>query len=400
MATDTKMKNGIIKRGKKSWGIVLNLGYTTDPKTGKRQQKQRWVSFKGTSEQAKAKRAELVNALNKGTFVEPSRVTLREYFPAWLDKAIRPPARRQRTFDLYTMVVNIHLMPALGDIKLQKLTPGDLQRFYTEKAATVAPASLALFHGVMHSALATAVLEGLVVTNVASRVVSKPHARRQPEDVLSNCWSIEEAQNALAAAKTLGPQLAALVGLALDGGLRKAELCGAKWSDIDLDAGKLTVYRQLLSAGPEVTFGPPKSGKSRTIDLAPETVTLLREHKRTQAERKMRNRAVYRDLGLVFARESGYLKNGDNALGLPLRACTLGQVEFAKVIKAAKVRKITFHGLRHTCATLLFANGEAIPVVQQRLGHASPVITMSVYAHALPSMQQGAAHRLGKLLHG
>ena len=114
----------------------------------------------------------------------------------------------------------------------------------------------------------------------------------------------------------------------------------------------------------------------------------------------MKNRSNYRDHGVVFAREQGHLKNGEDSLGLSLRAANLGDQQFTRIIETAKVRKISVHGLRYTSATLMLANGESVPVVQQRLGHVSPMMTLSVYAHALSSMQQSAAQRLGKLLHG
>ena len=114
----------------------------------------------------------------------------------------------------------------------------------------------------------------------------------------------------------------------------------------------------------------------------------------------MANRKVYHDLGLVFAKEWGHLHGREDSLGLPLQANNLGQRGFAKVIKAAKVRPITVHGLRHTSATLLLKAGVPPQVVQRRLGHKRIEITLGIYAHVLPSMQQDAARRLGALLHG
>jgi integrase len=160
------------------------------------------------------------------------------------------------------------------------------------------------------------------------------------------------------------------------------------------------VVRQLLSPGPDILFGPPKNGLPRTIDIAPETVHLLRAHRRHQAELKMKNRTAYHDLDLVFAKEWGDLHGRQDSLGKPLQMNNLGQREFARVIKAAKVRAITFHGLRHTCATLMFQAGVPVKVIQERLGHKRVEITLGIYAHVLPSMQRDAAARLGALLNG
>jgi len=186
----------------------------------------------------------------------------------------------------------------------------------------------------------------------------------------------------------------------LDSGARKGELCGLRWSDVDLDAGTVTYVRQLTKAGRTPVFGPIKNDTPRTVVLSAATIALLREHKRAQAAIKMANRKAYHDLGLVFAKEWGHLHGHADSLGLPLQANNMGQHEFARIIKAAGVPPITIHGLRHTCATLLLKAGLPPQVVQQRLGHRGIDVTLGIYAHALPSMQQDAAQRLGALLHG
>jgi integrase-like protein len=128
-------------------------------------------------------------------------------------------------------------------------------------------------------------------------------------------------------------------------------------------------------------FIPTKGKRARTIEIGSETVELLKAHKRHQAALKLRHRQEYHDHGLVFTREwdDGGRKYG--TLGYPLGINTLGQREFARLIAAAKVKTITLHGLRHTCASLLLAAGVPPNVVQQRLGHRRIEITLEVYAH-------------------
>lgn len=154
------------------------------------------------------------------------------------------------------------------------------------------------------------------------------------------------------------------------------------------------------TAGATPVFGPPKTGKPRTISLAAETLELLRVHKRHQAALKMKNRSTYHDLGLVFAKEWQDVRKTSDTLGQPLQSNNLGQREYATLIKAAGVRPIKFHGLRHTCATLLLQKGEPVHVVSERLGHSKVSMTMEVYAHVLPDMQQGAAATMGAILGG
>jgi integrase len=234
---------------------------------------------------------------------------------------------------------------------------------------------------------------------VAKRVNNKPRAPEANVALLSHCWTAEEAATFLMAAKAAGPQPAAFFALALDSGARKAELCGLRWSDLEMAQGRLTIQRQLLTPGRMPTFGPVKTKTPRVIDLAPETLALLKTHKVHQSKIKMRNRTAYHDLGLMFAKEWGDLHGREDSLGLPLQMNNLGQREYARIIKAADVRPIKFHGLRHTCATLLLSAGVPAHVVAQRLGHKRVEITLGIYGHILPSMQRDAARRLAALLH-
>jgi integrase len=181
--------------------------------------------------------------------------------------------------------------------------------------------------------------------------------------------------------------------------MRKGELCGLRWTDLDLDTAKVRVVQQLLKPGPAPVFGPTKTCAVRTIALGAETVDLLRTHKRQQAALKMANRTVYQDHGLVFAKEWPDLQSGDATLGHPLQSNNLGQREYPKLIKAAGVRAIKFHGLRHTCATLLLRARVPVHVVSERLGHAKVTMTMEIYAHVLPDMQEDAAVTLSAILH-
>jgi integrase len=396
------MRGSIRKRYEGSWSLILDLGYQTDATTGLRKRRQKWVTFRGTKKDAQTQLTELLRAANRGEFVERSKVTLGEWLKDWLEKAIKPPARRINTYRTYKRVIEDKLLPALGDIRLQDLKSIDLKAYYTSQQASLSSTTLAQYHTILHSALKAAVLEGLLFRNVASIVVGKPRIRRDNSDIAANCWEAHEASDFLKAAKAAGERPAAFYALALDSGARKGELCGLQWCDLDLEKGTVTYVRQLIDTDEKgaPVFGPIKDDMPRTVDLAAETVTLLKDHKGHQAELKMKNRTIYQDHGLVFAKEWGERYGLKDFLGLPLQANNIGEREFARIIKAAKVRRISIHGLRHTSATLLLKAGVAPHVVQQRLGHKRIEMTLGIYAHALPSMQQDAARRLGALLHG
>lgn len=215
---------------------------------------------------------------------------------------------------------------------------------------------------------------------------------------MSNVWTVQEARDFMTTVKAEGSeQDAALFALALDSGARKAEILGLQWKD--LEGNKLRIERQLWSGGSkDPTFNPPKRGGIRSLDLSDETVALLQAHKRKQAEVKMANRTVYHDHGLMFAQAWEHTTSMHSLLGAPLHFMGVNK-RLRALCTAAKVRQITPHGLRHTSATLLLSAGVPAHVVQRRLGHKRVEMTLNIYSHVLPSMQEDAANRLAMLLH-
>jgi integrase len=172
---------------------------------------------------------------------------------------------------------------------------------------------LAVVEAILHRALRKAVKDRLIPPNVAADLDGKPRRERTPDDARQHAWTAAEASAFLKVVKAAGTQPAAFYSLALDSGSRKSELGGLRWSDVDLEAGKIRIVQQLTKPGPNPTFGPTKTGKARTITLDSTTVDLLRAHKKAQAALKMRNRTAYHDHGLVFAKEwADVRKRGGN----------------------------------------------------------------------------------------
>jgi integrase len=183
--------------------------------------------------------------------------------------------------------------------------------------------------------------------------------------------------------------------------MRKSELGGLKWGDVDFDHGTVKIQRQIVvRTGQPFTFGPVKNKRPRVVRVTSDTSALLRRHRAHQGEIKLQSGGRYHENGLVFAKEWGDVQRGEHRVGDPLGLNNIGQREFARVIKAAGVRTIKFHGLRHTCATLALECGVSAKVVQERLGHQKITTTLDIYAHVLPGMDQDAADRIGGLLHG
>ncbi len=384
------MRGHLFQRYPGSWTIVLDVGRVVDPGTGRTKRVQKWKTIRGTKKEAQAELATMLHNLNRGQVISPSKMTLAEWFVEWM-KSVITPHKRLRTAETYQSVITCHLLPALGQYRLSDLRASHIQAYY--QGSALAPATLQQHQAILHSALQSAVLQDLLPRNVASVVIGKPRQRDAHETLAQNCWEAAEAECFLETAKAGTTQQAALYSLAIDAGARKAELCGLKWSDLEVERKTLSIVRQLVKVGKvgaAPLFGPTKNGKSRLIDVDERTVELLRRHKADQAARRLLLGTSYQDHGLIFARD----------FGQPLPMNNLGERDFFKLIEVAQVKRITFHGLRHTCATLLLQAGVPIKVVSERLGHKRIEITLNVYAHALPSMQQDAAVKLGRLLHG
>lgn len=381
------MKGHIRQRSEGTWTIVIDIGRRLDPQTGLSKRVQKWKTVRGTKREAQAELNTMLHNLHNGQVVSPSKVVFGVWLDEWLNSAIKPH-RRIRSYETYRSVIEKHLKPALGQYRLSELRAAHLQAYY--QASRLAPATLQQHHTILHSCLKAAVLQDMVPRNAASLVIGKPRRKEGQEEVLHNCWESEEARRFLDAAKAASPHAAAFYVLSLDSGMRKAELCGLQWKDLDLDERRVAVVRQLVKVGPQPVFGPPKNGKARTVDLDERTIDFLRKHKAAQAAHRLSLGTAYQDHGLIFTRD----------FGQPLTMNNLGQREYAKLIKESGVKPITFHGLRHTCATLALQAGVPVKVVSERLGHKRIEITLNIYAHALPSMQQEAAAKLGRILHG
>lgn len=374
------------------WRIVLDLG----PKPGSKARKQKWLTFRGTRKDAAKHLRNLLSAADRGEFVTPSKQTVGEWLGHWL---LRVKATRSaRTYQAYRNAVEKHMQPSeLGGLRLQGLTPSDVERYHHAKAGQLSHATLQLHQAVLSAALKLAARDGHVQRNVAPLATERPRGQALPR--VLPAWTAEEAAAVLAAARaSQSAQCAAFFALALDSGARKGELQGLRWSDVDLTTGVLRIERQLLREGLCPVFGPTKTRKSRTLDLSEETLALLREHKREQAELKLANRLHYADHGLVFAQQ--WEQKGSCAwqLGAPLGASVFARM-MRRICSETAVRRITVHGLRHTSATLLLAAGVQPHVVQKRLGHSNIGMTLGLYAHVLPGQQADAAKQLAALLY-
>jgi integrase len=368
-------RGSITKRGD-SWTAVVDL--PPDPATGKRRQKR--ITAR-TKKEVEARVAALLADIERGGFADAGKLTVREFFERWLVAVA--PSLRPSTARRYRDVVRLHIASQLGTIKLAKLTAADVQALYADRlAGGLSPTSVHHIHAILHRALDQAVRWGLLLRNVADSV--DPPRRAATE---MRVWDAGQAARVLQAAE--GDDLEALWRLALLTGMRRGELLGLRWSDVDLDGATLSVVRTLSrGATSRLEAGEPKTAAGRRrIALPPSVVAALRAHRDRQAFVKAAAGDAYEDRGLVFA----------TATGGPIHPNTLAR-RFAALIARAGVPPIRFHDLRHTCATLLLAEGVHPKIVQERLGHASITETLDRYSHVAADMQRQAADRLDAML--
>jgi integrase len=170
-------------------------------------------------------------------------------------------------------------------------------------------------------------------------------------------------------------------------GMRRGEVLGLRWRDVDLDAARISVRQAIVSVAYAVLESTPKSHQARVIDLDRETVALLRAHRERQRAEREQWSSEYRDKDLVLAKENGE----------PIHPQSLSQA-FERLIKAAGLRRIRLHDLRHTHATIAVAAGVQVKIVSERLGHESPAFTLKQYAHVMPGMQAAAAERVAGIV--
>jgi integrase len=364
------MRGHIRERSPNHWAIVLDMH---DPETGKR--KRRWHSFVGTKRQAQVRCAELIARLQDGAAVDPSRITVAQYLVRFEADWVAHHTSA-RTAERYATSL-AHVRRHLGQRRLQALRPADLAAFYTALARSgLAPRTVRCVHAIFRKALGQAKTWGLVANNPADPVRPPPAPDRELPILQP-----DRARELLDALR--GKPIYLIAAIALATGMRRNEILGLRWRDIDLDAGRLRVEQaleQTAAYGIRVKAPKTRNGR-RTISLPVHLVTELKAHWRDQQEQRLA-------IGAGKAPgDSPVLATID---GKPLSP---GAVTCAwiRAVDAAGMPEITLHSLRHTHASMLIASGMDVLTVSRRLGHASATITLAVYGHLIHGADDRAA---------
>ena len=371
-----------------SWYVVVELTRGAD---GRRRQK--WHGGYRTRREAEVARAKLANDVHSGLYVEPSKVTLED----WVESSWLPTMRSQvkpSTWDSYMRNLRLHVLPALGRRTLQQLTPLALNGLYAELMASgkqtragggLAPKTVRYVHATLHKVLADAVDSGLLQSNPADRArPPKPRASSRRE---MQVWDAEQLAKFLTHVE--GHRLQAAFHLAAMTGMRRGEVIGLRWHDIDFSAGRIAIRHTLVSVAYELQDSTPKTHQARVVDLDPRTIEQLRAHRCRQATGHESWGSGYHERDLVFRREDGS----------PIHPDSFTQA-FDAEVRRSGLPRIRLHDLRHTHATIALRAGIPVKVISERLGHENPAFTLKQYAHVLPGMQAEAAALIAGLVTG
>ena len=384
-----------------------------------------------TYEEAKRRCKEKAALAEQGVDLKATRQTLGAYLAWWLDDVVAGRAA-PKTTRTYRDLLAAHVLPDLGKVEVGRLSAQQVQALLRKKEREgLSPRTVAHIRGTLRTALNHAVRVGAVSRNVVlltdpprqspveQAALSLPEARQLLGRVDAERSAAPAArarlraegdalaagERAALAAAADGDRLAALWRLAVTLGLRRGEVLGLRWEDVDLDAGEVRVRRNLQRVpvadvrpghvvvgggrkGPSVlVLRELKTARSRrTLSLPPDAVAALRAHRARQAEERLAARR-WADHDLLFTTPHGTGIDPDNLYRM-----------FKALLGRAGVRDVRFHDLRHTAASLMLAGGLPVNVVSEVLLHAQTSTTLNTYAHALPGAHRQVADAMQRLL--
>ena len=373
------MAGSLERRGKNSWRLVVSAGY--DPVTGRRRRVQR--TFRGSKRDAERSLARLVVEVEGGMQADQSRVRLATYLTdRYLEKA--KTRLRPETWDRYESLLRVHVIPEIGAIPLDRLRPAHIDQVMSRMAkGGAAPASIRQAYRVVSRSLKEAVRLQLIATNPAERVdpprVGRPDLEVPTREGLTKLLDTVD-----------GSEWAVPIALDIATGLRRGELLGLRWPDIDFERRLVQVNWELQRhRGKGLVFVEPKTGRARRQIQVPEAlVGMLRDAKRRQGQRRDLLGAGWEDYNVVF----------DMGGGRPVDPDLFSEV-CKRAFKAAGMsEKVRLHDLRHAFGTLLFAAGVHPKIASAALGHSSESFTMSVYQHMVDGLGERVADAISEAL--
>ncbi|ADP78115.1 tyrosine-type recombinase/integrase [Pseudofrankia inefficax] len=356
------------------WVGVVDLGWID----GKRRRR---TVYGRTQKEARGKMNALREAAGKGQDLAAKPQTVAEWLSYWLDEIKGHDGTRPSTLSRYRYAIDGHIVPVLGKIRLDKLSPADVRRLHAARRDSMKPASLAKIHAVLRVALADAERMDLVSRNVAKSVQPPKLGDSDPRDL-----AVEDARRFLEVAA--GDRLEALFVVALTMGLRRGELLGLRWDDVDLDAATLRVVRSAQRVSGTLRLVDTKTrGSRRPVPIPAMTLEALKRHRKRQDQERADAGKAWKENGLVFASTVGTLIEPRNVTR-----------RVQQLRGRVNLPTLRLHDFRHACASFLLAAGIEPRTVMEILGHATMRMTMERYGHALPERLRAASDAMDKLM--
>jgi integrase len=370
-----RLRDGVIKRGG-SWSYVIRV---SDPATGV--SKPKWVGGFKTEEEAKAARDEARVRARRGEYVNRTTSTVADYLTEWLEA--HATTVKPKTLAGYRHDIDHYILPRIGRMRLQALRPAVISKFYRDLAEhggqggqPLSAWTVSHVHRTLRKALADAVnVEQLLSVNPAARSKRPKISGTEPAQI----WTTAQLDSFLTAARS--HRLFAFYRLAAYTGARRGELLYLRWSAVDLGAAEVTFGGSTAVVRGQRVEGTTKGGRSRTISIDSETVTVLRDHHYQQAGERQAAGSAWADSDLVFTSRWGEPLYPDTVGALMSKL--ISQYNASAVPPALPLPHARLHDLRHLHATTLLLAGVPVHVVAARLGHADPAVTLRVYSHVL-----------------
>jgi integrase len=334
---------------------------------------------------------EVQEAQARGRLVEPTRTTVGEYLDEWLaaTRSRRGDGLSDTGWRDYEIHIRRHINPGMGDLPLQAVKSNHVKAFYawvqdgnsSRGDRRPAPKTVHNIHLTLHRALEDAVSEGLIPRNPASGTRQAPTSGSE-----MMTWDAEQLRSFFE--QTTEDRLFPVWRLTAMSGMRRGEVLGLRWEDLDAKSMMVTIKRQWKRGEDGFVLAPPKTNRGRrTIDIETETVAVLKGWRRAQLEERMGFEGAWHESAFMFTRADGRAHDPD-----------VVSQRFDRLVLRAGLPRVRFHDLRHTHATLLLLAGVPPHVVSIRLGHRSVAFTSQQYAHVLPQQQADAVERLANIL--
>ena len=367
-----------------TWVGQITIGY--DPVTGK--QKRRTFYGKTKAEVVKKMNEVLVD-LERGTYIEPTNITLGNWIREWLDD--RKPHLTESTYNVYEMLIRVHIEPVLGDVTLKNLQTRRIQKLLNEKFTNgrvdgkggLSSRTVKYIHQALNGCLSQAVKERIISFNPAE-YCELP--KQEVNDI--RVFSHEELQRFLQIAEKESQHFPAFY-LSISTGLRRGELLGLTWDDIDFENYSININKQLVRSKKDgLVFKSLKTKKSkRRIKVDNTAIAVLKNHKTKQSKTKLSLGEIYQDNNLIFCTD----------IGMPLEPRNFNR-HFYMLVKKAKIPHTRLHDLRHLYATIAIESGVDLKIVSSILGHSSVRLTGDIYAHLTDKMQDEAVAKVSTVI--